>query len=61
MKAKYVFRTDLDGSVILTADGSGRYNIQSLKSELTVAVPEWDIALAASSLAVLAVVFALGV
>ena len=60
VKVKYVFRTDLDGAVILTADGSGRYNMQSLKSERTVvAAPEFDNALAASSLVVFAVVLAL--
>lgn len=60
VKVKHIFRTDLDGSVVLTADESGRYTMQSLKSErAVVAVPEFDNALAVSFVAVLVVVIAL--
>jgi beta-lactamase superfamily II metal-dependent hydrolase len=56
VKVKHIFRTDLDGSVVLTADESGRYTMQSLKSKRVVAVPEFDNALVVSFVAVLLVV-----
>jgi beta-lactamase superfamily II metal-dependent hydrolase len=41
MNVSKVFRTDLDGTIILTSDGSNRYVMHSLGSEKTVVVPEF--------------------
>ena len=56
VKVKYIFRTDLDGSVMLTADRNGHYDMQTLKSERSVTVPEFDNPVALSSLAIAAVI-----
>lgn len=60
VKVKYIFRTDLDGSVMLKADKNGHYDMQTLKSERIVAVPEFDNALALSSLTIAAVIMLKG-
>lgn len=60
MKVKNIFRTDMDGSIILTTDGRGQYTMQTLKSERTVVVvPEFNETMLISSVAILAVVIVL--
>lgn len=62
MQVKNIFRTDQDGSIILTADGSLQYTMQTLTSKKTVVVPEFGIGSASTttiliySIAVIAIV-----
>jgi hypothetical protein len=56
MKVKHIFRTDVDGSIVLTTDGSGQYAMQTLKSERTVVVvPEFGNPVMLSSVALLSI------
>jgi competence protein ComEC len=56
MHASNIFRTDQDGSIILTSNGSDEYTMHSLGSERTVVVPEFGSSLWISSIAFMAIV-----
>jgi competence protein ComEC len=58
--ASNIFRTDQDGSIILTSDGSDKYTMHSLGSERTVVVPEFGNSMLISSIAFIAIMVMIG-
>jgi beta-lactamase superfamily II metal-dependent hydrolase len=60
MKVKNIFRTDVDGSIVLTTDGSGQYTMQTSRSEKTVVVvPEFSNPAVLSAVALLGILLVL--
>lgn len=60
INVKHIFRTDVDGSIILTTSGSGQYTMQTSKSEKTVVVvPEFNNPLLLSSVVLLGIIILL--
>jgi competence protein ComEC len=60
INVKHIFRTDIDGSVVLTTNGSRQYTMQTSKSEKTVVVvPEFNNPLLISSVVLLGVIILL--
>jgi competence protein ComEC len=54
--AEHVFRTDLNGTITLIANGTDQYSIIAEKTGRTVVVPEFEVALLAMSAALVAIV-----
>lgn len=46
---QHVFRTDIDGTIVLTTAGDGSYTLETAESNKVVTVPEFDRAILASS------------
>jgi competence protein ComEC len=54
--AEHVFRTDLNGTITLVANGTDHYSVIAEKTGRTVVVPEFEMALFAMSIALVAIV-----
>ncbi len=54
--AEHIFRTDLNGTITLVANGTDRYSIIAEKTGRTVVVPEFEVTLLAMSVALVAII-----
>jgi competence protein ComEC len=53
---QHVFRTDIDGTIVLTSSGGSEYSIETSRSGKTVVVPEFGIAIAITSISLIAII-----
>jgi beta-lactamase superfamily II metal-dependent hydrolase len=56
--AQHVFRTDLDGTIVLTSDGLNDYTIGTAESNKTVVVPEFEVAIIIAAISLVSVILA---
>jgi beta-lactamase superfamily II metal-dependent hydrolase len=55
---QHVFRTDLDGTIVVTSDGSSDYTVETVESKQVVVVPEFDVAIMIAAVSIVSAIIA---